>query len=71
MKTTRQITLGTLAIVMSIALSACSGMTTQNRNTAIGAGAGAVGGAVLTNGSTMGTVGGAIVGGVIGHEVGK
>ncbi len=52
-------------------LSACSGMTTQQKNTAIGAGVGAVGGAVLTGGSTLGTVGGAAVGGVIGHEVTK
>ena len=39
-------------------------MSTQGRNTAIGA----VGGAVLTGGSTMGTVGGAAIGGIIGHE---
>jgi len=38
------------------------------RNTAIGAGIGAVGGAVLTGGSTMGTVGSAAIGGIIGHE---
>ena len=36
-----------------------------------GAGAGAVGGAILTGGSAVGTIGGAAVGGVIGHEVGK
>jgi osmotically inducible lipoprotein OsmB len=46
-------------------------MSTQDRNTAIGAGVGAVGGAVLTGGSPIGTVGGAAVGGVIGHEVTK
>ena len=44
-------------------------MSTQDKNTAIGAGAGAVGGAVLTGGSTIGTVGGAAIGGLIGHEV--
>lgn len=65
-------TLGAGAIaVAALALGACSGMTQQDRNTAVGAGAGAVGGAVLTGGSTLGTVGGAAVGGVIGHEVGK
>lgn len=53
------------------ALGACSSMSTQDRNTVIGAGAGAVGGAVLTGGSALGTVGGAAVGGVIGHEVDK
>ncbi|MCK9515930.1 MAG: glycine zipper 2TM domain-containing protein [Ottowia sp.] len=56
---------------LTLALGACSGMTRQDKNTAIGAGAGAVGGAVLTGGSALGTVGGAAVGGVIGHEVGK
>lgn len=53
------------------ALGACSGMSTQDQNTAIGAAIGGVGGAALTGGSALGTVGGAAVGGVIGHEVGK
>ncbi len=52
-------------------LSACSGMSTQEKNTAIGAGVGAIGGSVLTGGSTAGTIGGAAVGGIIGHEVNK
>ena len=56
-------------IAFAASLGACSGMTTQDRNTAVGAGIGAVGGAVLTNGSALGTVGGAAVGGVIGHEI--
>jgi osmotically inducible lipoprotein OsmB len=59
-----------LAIV-AFALAASSGMTQQEKNTAIGAGVGAIGGAILTGGSTTGTVGGAAVGGVIGHEVDK
>jgi osmotically inducible lipoprotein OsmB len=46
-------------------------MSKQDKNTAIGAGIGAVGGSVLTGGSALGTVGGAAVGGVIGHEVDK
>lgn len=54
-----------------LSLTACSGMSRQDRNTAIGAGAGAVGGSILTGGSTIGTVGGAAVGGVIGHETSK
>ena len=53
------------------ALTACSGMTQQEKNTAIGAGVGAVGGSILTGGSTTGTLGGAAVGGVIGHEIKK
>jgi len=52
-------------------LSACSGMTTRDKNTAVGAGVGAAAGAVLTGGSAIGTVGGAAVGGVIGNQVGK
>ena len=60
----------TLATV-SLSLAACSGMTQQEKNTAIGAGVSAIGGAILTGGSTAGTVGGAAVGGVIGHEVDK
>ena len=62
----------TCAIVaFAASVSACSGMTTQGRDTAIGAGVGAVGGAVLSGGSALGTVGGAAVGGIVGHEVGK
>ncbi|HOB46036.1 MAG TPA: glycine zipper 2TM domain-containing protein [Zoogloea sp.] len=56
---------------MLLGLSGCVGMSAQDRSTAIGAGIGAVGGAVLTGGSAVGTVGGAAVGGVIGHEVNK
>ena len=57
------------AAALLLGLGACSGMSTQDKNTAIGAGVGAVGGAVLTSGGVLGTVGGAAVGGVIGHEV--
>ncbi len=59
------------SIVLLVGLTACSGMSRQDQNTAIGAGAGAVGGAVLTGGSTLGTLGGAAIGGVIGNQVGK
>lgn len=58
-------------ISLAGALGACSGMTRQDQNTALGAAIGGVGGAALTGGSALGTVGGAAVGGVIGHEVGK
>jgi osmotically inducible lipoprotein OsmB len=44
-------------------------MSRQDRNTAAGAGVGAVAGAILTGGSGIGTVGGAAVGGVIGNQV--
>ncbi len=71
MKTTYRFTVSTIAVAMLLGLGACAGMSAQDKNTAIGAGAGAVGGAVLTGGSAIGTVGGAAVGGIIGHEVGK
>jgi len=61
--------LGTIAAAMLFGLGGCSGMSTQDTNTAIGAGVGAVGGAVLTGGDALGTIGGAAVGGIIGHEV--
>lgn len=71
MKTIQRLTLGSVAAAVLLSLSACAGMSAQDKSTAIGAGAGAVGGAILTGGSAVGTVGGAAVGGVIGHEVGK
>lgn len=56
---------------ISFGVIGCAGMSEQGQNTAIGAGAGALGGAVLTGGSPVGTVGGAAVGGIIGHVVSK
>lgn len=58
-----------LAIAVTLSLGACAGMSAQDQNTAVGAGVGAVGGAVLTGGSTLGTLGGAAIGGVIGNQV--
>lgn len=52
-------------------LTGCAGMSEQERATAIGAGAGAIGGSILTGGSTTGTLGGAAVGGYVGHEIKK
>ena len=46
-------------------------MSTQEKSTAIGAGAGAIGGSILTGGSAAGTLGGAAVGGLLGHELKK
>lgn len=58
-----------LAVVLATSVSGCSNWSKRDRNTAIGAGVGAIGGSVLTNGSGLGTLGGAAVGGVIGHQV--
>jgi osmotically inducible lipoprotein OsmB len=71
MKTIQKMMLSILVPLFFLSLGACSGMSTQDKNTAIGAGVGAVGGAVITGGSTAGTVGGAAVGGIIGHEIDK
>ena len=49
----------------------CAGMSSRDKSTAIGAGVGAVGGAVLTGGGVLGTVGGAAIGGIIGNQIGK
>ena len=69
--TSKKMTAAILAITLAMSLSAYSNWSKRDRNTAIGAGAGAIGGAVLTDGSTLGTLGGAAVGGIIGHQVGK
>lgn len=58
-------------MVLVFGLTACSGMTTQQKNTAVGAGVGAAAGAVLSGGSAIGTGVGAVVGGVIGSEIDK
>lgn len=60
-----------LAAGVLLGMSACGDMSRRDRNTAVGAGVGAVGGAVLTGGSGVGTIGGAAVGGVIGNQIGK
>jgi osmotically inducible lipoprotein OsmB len=71
MNTIQRFSLGVFAASMLIGIGGCAGMSRQDKNTAVGAGVGAVGGAILTDGSALGTVGGAAVGGVIGHEVKK
>lgn len=62
---------GVAAVLLLVGLSACSNMSTRDRNTAIGAGVGGVAGSVLTDGSAIGTIGGAVVGGVIGNQTSK
>lgn len=60
-----------LSIVLALSVTSCSNMSQRDRNTAIGAGVGAIGGSVLTNGSGLGTLGGAAVGGIIGHQINR
>ena len=69
MKTMKSFAVSTVAVAVALGLGACSGMSQRDENTAIGAGIGAVGGAVLTGGSPVGVVGGAAVGGLIGNQI--
>lgn len=71
MSAIKQLMVSAAAAVLVLSLAACSGMSRRDQDTAVGAGVGAVGGAILTGGSAIGTVGGAAVGGVIGNQVGK
>jgi osmotically inducible lipoprotein OsmB len=71
MNTKQRFALSAVAAALLFGVAGCSGMSAQGKNTAVGAGVGAVGGAVPTGGSAAGTVGGAAVGGIIGHEVSK
>jgi osmotically inducible lipoprotein OsmB len=56
------------AIVTSIGIAGCAGMTHRQKNAATGAAVGGIAGAVLTGGSALGTVGGAAIGGYIGNS---
>jgi osmotically inducible lipoprotein OsmB len=69
MNTKKKLVTHMAAIALILCSTACANMSSQNKNTAVGAGAGAVLGAVLTGGSAVGTVGGAAVGGVIGNQI--
>ena len=71
MNQTKRIAVSTFIVAVLLGLGGCAGMSDRDKSTAVGAGIGAVGGAVLTGGSAVGTVGGAAVGGVIGNQVGK
>jgi osmotically inducible lipoprotein OsmB len=67
---TMKLALNTAILAALLGLGGCAGMSTQDRNTAIGAGVGAVAGNVI-GGGLLGTAAGAVAGGVIGHEVSK
>jgi len=71
MKSIKTLAASALAVVAVVGLSACSDMTRRDRNTAVGAGVGAVAGSALTNGSAIGTLGGAAAGGIIGNGVNR
>jgi osmotically inducible lipoprotein OsmB len=69
MQTIKQIVVSAALIVTALGVTGCAGMSNQDKNTAVGAGVGAVAGSVLTGGSPVGAIGGAAVGGVIGNQV--
>jgi len=71
MKAMQRFAVSAVAAAVLLGLVGCGEMTTRQRDTAIGAGVGAVGGNVLTGGSAAGTIGGAAVGGLIGNQFGK
>lgn len=65
--TTRTIArLATTGLIV-FALAGCATHSRKHNNTLIGAGLGAAGGAVLTQGDPLYTVGGAVAGGVLGN----
>lgn len=65
----KSLSVAMLSVILVAGLTGCSNMSKRDRNTAIGAGVGAIGGSVLTGGSTLGTLGGAAGGAIIGHEI--
>lgn len=69
MKSFKKLAAIAATVSMALSLGACANMSSQDKNTAVGAGVGAVAGSVLTGGSTAGTIGGAAVGGVVGNQV--
>ena len=71
MNTIKTLSIRVLVLSAILSLGACAGMSQRDKDMAVGAGVGAVGGSVLIGGSAIGTVGGAVVGGVIGNEVNK
>lgn len=63
------IPLRSTAVVLALAvLSGCAGMTTREKNTAVGAAIGGVAGNIIGGGGLLGTAAGAAAGGVIGHQ---
>ncbi len=71
MKTIKQLVVTASLATLALGLTGCADMSRQDRNTAVGAGVGAVAGSVLTGGSPVGTVAGAAVGGVVGNQTSK
>jgi osmotically inducible lipoprotein OsmB len=67
----QRLAVSTIAAAVMLGLVGCGGMSTRSKDTVIGAGLGAAGGAAVSGGSTIGTLGGAAVGGAVGNQYGK
>jgi osmotically inducible lipoprotein OsmB len=57
--------------VLAVVMTGCSSWGERTRDTAIGAGVGAAGGAILSGGSATGTAAGAAIGGAAGNVYGQ
>jgi osmotically inducible lipoprotein OsmB len=71
MNTLQKNSISAVALAMLLIMSGCANMSEKNTDTALGAGAGGIAGAVLTGGSTLGILGGVAVGGLIGRAIGE
>lgn len=71
MNTIKRFAVTGITVVALLGLSACGGMSTREKDTAMGAAAGGAAGALLTGGGALGTLGGAAAGALIGNQIGK
>ena len=69
--TAKRITAAVLAATLVLSLSACSNWSKRDRNTAIGAGAGAIGGALIDKKKGRGAIIGGVVGAGTGYIIGR
>jgi osmotically inducible lipoprotein OsmB len=70
MNTLQRRSISAVALALLLTVGGCANMSEKDTDTALGAGAGGVAGAVVTGGSPIGIVGGAAVGGLIGRVIG-
>ncbi|HET7595940.1 MAG TPA: glycine zipper 2TM domain-containing protein [Burkholderiales bacterium] len=66
----RHLKVSLIAALVATTFAGCAGMTQREKDTAVGAAIGGVGGAAVSGGNALGTLGGAAAGGFIGHEYG-
>ena len=66
----RHLKTSAIAVLLAVTAVGCSNMTPRERDTAVGAAVGGIGGAALSGGDALGTLGGAAAGGFVGHQYG-